>query len=280
MRAGDKHGPLGPLEPAIRAVEGTFLEAVRLHTTTIPRQVMLGDATITSQDTFDAAGVDRMFERVAAGLDGWQARDVTTTNNEDIRRVFVKFSTQMDGYSMSGHFSLQFHVLLYYMPEQRVMDCQRNLARVIDEAKSGEEQLADASNDIISEDVRAKGEGDISEMEIFERLYRDESLVERLESKLEGALDADLRRLAGEKRQLLAELDGLLTEVYQTVPVLIDDARLVTGEEGCLCTFDVERSGGGSMPDTLEEQTVSGLRERLAEVLASLKLQTRKSSTP
>lgn len=267
---------MGPLEPEIRAVEGAFLEAVRLHTTTTKHQVMLGDATVTTQDTFDAAGVGEMFGSVAAGLDGWQARDVTTTNNEDIRRVFVKFSTGVDGYSMTGHFSLQFHVLLYYMPEQRVINCQRDLARVIDEAKSGEEQLADASNDIISEGVRIRGEADISEMEIFERLYRDESLVERLESKLEGALDADLRRLADEKRRLLAELDGLLTEVYQTVPILIDDARLVTGEEGCLCTFDVERSGGGPIPDTLEEHTISGLRERLTEVLASLESQTGK----
>ena len=170
---------MGRLEPAIRAVEETFLEAVRLHTATTQRQVMLGDATVTTQDTFDAAGVGEMFGRVAAGLDGWQAREVTTTTNEDIRRVFVKFSTLVDGYSMTGHFSLQFHVLLYYVPEQRVIDCQRDLARVIDEAKAGEAQMADASDDIVSEGVRTKGEDDISEMEIFERLYRDESLVKR-----------------------------------------------------------------------------------------------------
>ena len=35
-------------------------------------------------------------------------------------------------------------------------------------------------------------------------------------------------------------LDNLLVETYQTTPVLIDDTRLVTGEEGCLCTFDLE----------------------------------------
>ena len=267
---------MGRLEPAIRAVEESFLDAVRLHTATAQRQVMLGDATVTTQDTFDASGVGEMFGRVVAGLDGWQTREVVTTNNEDIRRVFVKFTTSVGGYSVTGHFSLQFHVLLYYVPEQRVIDCQRDLARVIDEAKAGEARLADASDDIVSEGVRTKGEDDISEMEIFERLYRDESLVERLESRLEGALDADLRRLADEKRRLLDELDSLLTEVYQTVPILIDDARLVTGEEGCLCTFDVEHPGGVSMPDTLEERVVSGLEERLAEVLASLKSQTRR----
>ncbi len=28
--------------------------------------------------------------------------------------------------------------------------------------------------------------------------------------------------------------------MYQTTSVLLDDAKLVSGEEGCLCTFDLE----------------------------------------
>ena len=117
------------------------------------------------------------------------------------------------------------------------------------------------------------GEGDITEMELFERLYRDDSLVERLEAKLEGATSEKLRRLADEKRRLFAELDSLLTETYQTVPVMIDDARLVTGEEGCLCTFDVERESGGArapMPETMDDDTLSIMRERIREVRRAL----------
>ena len=32
----------------------------------------------------------------------------------------------------------------------------------------------------------------------------------------------------------------MLIETYQTVPVLIDDTKLVNGEEGTLCLFDIE----------------------------------------
>jgi len=39
---------------------------------------------------------------------------------------------------------------------------------------------------------------------------------------------------------LFNELDSLLIETYQIIPILIDDARLITGEEGCLCTIDIE----------------------------------------
>ena len=36
------------------------------------------------------------------------------------------------------------------------------------------------------------------------------------------------------------ELDSLLLETYQTTPIIIDDVRLIGGEEGCLCSFDLE----------------------------------------
>ena len=39
---------------------------------------------------------------------------------------------------------------------------------------------------------------------------------------------------------MIKELDSLLIETYQTSSVLIDDTRLVAGEEGCLCTLDIE----------------------------------------
>ncbi len=39
---------------------------------------------------------------------------------------------------------------------------------------------------------------------------------------------------------MFKELDSLLIETYQTSSVLIDDTRLVGGEEGALCTLDIE----------------------------------------
>jgi len=50
----------------------------------------------------------------------------------------------------------------------------------------------------------------------------------------------DFQELSEKKTKLFNELDSLLIETYQVVPVLIDDSRLITGEEGCLCTVDLE----------------------------------------
>ncbi len=56
----------------------------------------------------------------------------------------------------------------------------------------------------------------------------------------------------------------------QIIPVLIDDARLITGEEGCLCTVDLEfvknknREGlfdPRKMPDSVKENILKRLND-------------------
>lgn len=273
MRIGSTQGPLGRLEPDIHSTTETFLKAIKAHTAAHSRQVMLGDATVTTQNTFDAMRVSRMFAEVVSRLSGWDPGKVTITNNEDIRRIFVKFTTSIGDYTITGHFSLQFHVLLYYMPDQRVIDCQKELSEVIDSAKSGEEQLANDSDSAIAASVNAHGAANISDIELFERLYNDDDLMRDLEEKIDDAAGAELRQLADKKKRLFAELDALLTETYQTTPVLIDDARLVTGEEGCLCTFDVERESAGrrlAIPDEIEHHILDAMAERICEVQQKL----------
>ena len=58
--------------------------------------------------------------------------------------------------------------------------------------------------------------------------------------KLKKILMQIFRNYLNKKQDLFRELDSLLMETYQTSPVLIDDTRLVAGEEGCLVTIDLE----------------------------------------
>ena len=60
-------------------------------------------------------------------------------------------------------------------------------------------------------------------------------------SEIELQTDGDLQKINQHKENLLRGLDNLLLETYQMEPVLIDEARLVTGEEGCLCNIDIEK---------------------------------------
>lgn len=270
--AGSGDGPLAALGGTVESIQDAFMAVMREATVTAKTKVMLGDATITEEETFDPGRVGSIFAGVAGRLSGWQTDGVMSTNNEDIRRTFVKFQTSVGNYLLSGHLSIQFHVLLYYVPKQRVIDCQKELSEVVDATRTGEEEMADISDKIIAEKLRSLGYDGLDHQELFELLYEDDSLRRSLKSQTDG--DDAMRRLAQKKTDLFGELDNLLTETYRMAPVLIDDARLVTGEEGCLCTFDVEYVRGGarrSIPRRISRSVLIPLDERLEQVLDAVR---------
>ena len=50
----------------------------------------------------------------------------------------------------------------------------------------------------------------------------------------------------GQKNELFRELDNLLIETFHTTSVMIDEQKLVNGEEGCLCNIDLEFVDNGA----------------------------------
>ena len=136
--------------------------------------------------------------------------------------------------------SLQFHVLLYYKTDHRVIDAQKELSEIIDMTKEKEVKLADESDEFVLNKLKELGYTDLDHEQLFEILFEKDDLRETIYKDIEHRSDADFKKLTEKKQELFNELDSLLIETYQTSSVLIDDARLVTGEEGFLCTFDLE----------------------------------------
>ena len=272
MRLGVARGPLDGLDGAAGEVEAAYaaLMAGRVSLREVP--VMLGDSTVMRQKTFDPDAVGRAFSQIVGRLPGWESEGVATASNDDIRRIFVKFHIMEGNYRISAHLSVQFHVLLYYQPKQRVVDCQKELSGVVDQIGSVQDGYASAAEQFIADKLTSMY-GKMDHQELFERLYRDEGLRQDLERQVEEGRGEQLRRLEERKSQLFAELDSLLVETYQTTTTVIDEARLVTGEEGCLCSLDVEyvrRGIRGSIPRRVAPGVIERIRGRLGEVRAAI----------
>jgi len=221
-------------------IQKLYLTKMTDLTKMIDVKVMLGDSTITEQKTFEPKQVVDYFQKINQSLKGWSLQDVSVTNHEDLRRVFTKFEAVEGSYLISVHVSLQFHVLLYYKPDQRVIDCQKELSEIIDMTKNEEERLSDNSDQLVLNKLKEMGYKDFDHQKLFEVFYENDEFREKVFQEIQKGASVDFKELSEKKAKLFEELDSLLIETYQTSPVLIDDTRLVTGEEGCLLTLDLE----------------------------------------
>ena len=259
-------------------IQKLFLEKIQRVTNPVTIQVMLGDATITEQKTFDPESVRSYYENFNKNLKDWTIQEISISNNEDLRRIFIKFEIQEGNYLISGHFSLQYHVLLFYKTDQRVIESQKELAKIIDETKNKELQRSDDGDQIVLEKLKEMGYKDFDHQKLFEIFFENNELREQIFNGIEEKSDIDFQGLSKRKTQLVKELDNLLIETYQTSPVLIDDKKLITGEEGCLCTFDIEFVRGGIKeglfdPRKISESTREKLESRIDEVLKCMEIE-------
>jgi len=221
-------------------IQKLFHSQITNLTKMIDVKVMMGDSTVTEQKTFDPKQVTDYFQKINKNLKDWSFQNVTISNNEDIRRIFTKFEIMEGNYLLSGHISIQFHVLLYYKPDQRVLDCQKELSEIVDLTKNNEQQISDNSDQFVLNKLKEMGYKDLDHQKLFEIFYENDEFREKVYTEIEKDAGVDFQELSEKKTKLFNELDSLLIETYQIAPVLIDDARLITGEEGCLCTVDIE----------------------------------------
>ena len=221
-------------------IQQDLLRKILELTKSVDVKVMMGDSTITEQKTFDPKQIIDYLEKLNQKLTDWSLQDVSITNNEDLRRIFTKFEITEGNYIISGHISLQFHVLLFYKPLQRVIDCQKELAEIVDTTKNKETELSDNSDQFVLNKLKQMGYKDFDHQKLFEVFYNDEEFSKKVYAEIEKESGEEFKKLIEKKNQLFKELDSLLIETYQTSSVLIDDTRLVSGEEGCLCTLDIE----------------------------------------
>ncbi len=252
-------------------IQESFLKKMKDATRTVTVKGMLGDGTITDQITFDPMLVQEFFKKIVKNLQDWESQDITITNNEDLRRIFVKFESKVDNYIISGHISIQFHVLLYYKPDNNVIEYQKELSQIIDKTKNTETKLADESEQHVIEKLKERGYTDLEHKELFEVLYENDELREKIYREIDERSEGDVQELLNRKKQLFDELDNLLMECYQTSEVLIDDSKLVTGEEGFLFSLDLEHVKNNvkeGMFDSkkISEQVKNKLLNRLDEI--------------
>ena len=223
-------------------VQEAFLEAVKSAITMSQANAMLGDGTITQADTFDPQNVQKFFQQLGNALEDWTFSGVLKSTTEDMHRLYSTFTKEADKFYVSAYFGIQFHELPYYRVDRRVIEIQKELARIEGRATSVLSKMTDAANTVLATELEKRGYANLGFEELFAKMFDDEKLIEELNEK-SAVVESQFTQVgvARDKvSELLSELNNLLTKFYQTSPVLIDYNRLMQGEEGITNYFDIE----------------------------------------
>jgi hypothetical protein len=226
--------------------------------------VMLQDGSVKKQETFDAQKIEPFFKNIEASLDGWILRGISCTNNKDLRRNFIKLDQTVEGCQISLHLSLQYHMLLFYQPNYEVMKKQKELSDFMDETKKREEDLTNKSDKIILKKLREEGYKDLDPESLFEIFYSNDKIREKIMNEIETETSGNLEEINKHKNKLLKNLDDLLLEIYQIEPILIDETRLVSGEEGCVCNLDIEEIKNNQKTGSFDSNNITNdIKEKI-----------------
>ena len=220
-------------------IQNSFLKRIAHETRNVFCDVMLGDSTTKKVETFDVKNVETFFGKFESHIPEWNSQGVTYSSDEDLRRIFVKSEIKIGNYILSLHASLQYHVLLYYKPIQKVIDLQKKLSELIDAGGNSESKYEEEGDRLIIEKLNELGFKDMPKQELFELFYNDEELSNKIKKMIDHS-QPEVIDIQGQKNQLFKELDNLLIEIFQTTSAFIDEQKLVNGEEGCLCNIDLE----------------------------------------
>ena len=256
-------------------IQENFLKSINVATQTVGTKVMLGDSTVKEVNTFDPKNVENFFNNIINSLNDWNSQGISYSYNDDVRRIFTKLEIRVGNYIVSMHISLQFHVLLYYKPLQKVIELQKELSDIIDKTSTSDSKYSDEGNKIVLQKLQDLGYDKINEQNLFELFYNDENLSKILSEKIEGSQENETIEFNNKKKELLNQLDDLLLETFQTSSVLIDEQRLVNGEEGCLCNIDLEYIENNSKQglfdlDLLDDESQEKIETRINQVFGAL----------
>ena len=227
---------------AAEKVQEAFLEAIKPAITMRQARGMLGDSTIAQADTFDPQNVHNFLHQLGNALEGWTFSGILKSATEDVHRLYSTFTKQGDRFYISAYFGIQFHVLLYYRVERRVVDIQKELAKIDQSAAFNLSKMTDAADRVLATDLEKRGYINLGFDELFVRMFEDERLIEELKEKA-AIVESQFPQLIeshSKKNKLLTELNDLIVNFYHTLPVLIDHNRLMQGEEGITNYFDIE----------------------------------------
>lgn len=203
------------------------------------RDVMLPDLTIDKHITFKAEAFKRFLDLLAKRLD-WSNDGVSITTTNDLKRMHVKFDTNIKKQKISCYLAVQYHMLLFYECDATVIKLKEEFDKISIELNVIEQMIKKEENKIVENEMKGLGYDKLDDYELLQSLYNNQDIIDRLEEKSKEIKQKyPYDKLMKQRRELLSKLNSYVIEIYTLDKRLIDYMQLMQGEEGLCIYFDL-----------------------------------------
>jgi hypothetical protein len=224
------------------SISQKYLENIKNHVQLQKVNVMLADASVTQQDTFEPQNVAMFYEMLSRKMKEWPSQGIAKTDTDDLRRLHVLFTTLIENYSLSCYLGIQYHALPFYKLDDKVKDIQMEIMELDEKVTATREGIAVKENAAIEDVLRNRNITNLGFEEMLETIYNDEQLYNELTRKVSDIENShpEYLKMVERKDALVEELKNMIIELYRTKLFLLDHNQLMQGEEGVAVYFDLE----------------------------------------
>jgi hypothetical protein len=243
---GKNREQIGLINELHANLQNCFESFIKNNTSTFKTKVMLADFSVIESTSFDPNKIVLAFSTVQTELNrysgNWQIVGVQSTKSDDLRRIYLQLSLEIDKYYFYVYMGVQFHSLFYYQADKEVIKLSKEIRELEETNHSTKNEITVEGNKIIREELEKLGYKDTDNSQLFEELFTKNDLTRRL---IEKASDIENNYPSIEKNEkivskLKSQLNSFIIEAFQMNLGTLDQNKMLQGEEGMVLYVDFE----------------------------------------
>ena len=168
---------------AFETLKEIHLESIKPTIILKKVNVMLGDGTITQAETFEPQRVVTLYQQLINSLGDWITTGISKSNTDDLHRIYCQFAKFIGKYHLNAYFGIEFHLLPYYVVNKRIIEIQKDLSLIAEDATRTWKLISSKGNTIIKKELEIIGIAEMESDTLFSELFDNMKLATSLESK-------------------------------------------------------------------------------------------------
>jgi hypothetical protein len=243
---GKNHDTIILLNKFYENIKEVFENSIRDNIVNIDTKVMLADFSVIETSSFDPNKIVTLFQNfekmVNTKSKNWKSVPVQSTKSDDIRRLYLQVSSEIDKFYFYIYMGIQFHSLLYYQIDKQIIQISKQIRDLEQLNNSAKNEITIKGDQIIKLELEKLGYKDVDNTQLFEELFTRTDLSKNLIEKASSIEEnyPDIEKNSDQIAKLKKELENLTIEIYRIDLASLDQNKMLQGENGMVMYVDFE----------------------------------------